>query len=399
MKSLLNQYSAQVLSFNLEGTEAPSPLQSYIAQKHCERHLNIVESSGKENIILFGLGDTELASLLARERHTQTRIIICELYPSRISSNMEKVTEILANADVHLICDSSLWAHLLLLEGEGFSADNSQLVLNPGLTGSERENLRNLQRLVSGISRTSLPKKSPDKSNEIQPPPSLTAAAILSPDEPELDKFIDSLPLWIDELAIVWDCPPSRQIPEIKTKILKKQVSRPLEGDFSAQRNLMLSLCEGDWIIYLDADELMSKQSWASVRNTISYAEIDAVYLPRKTFYPDEKHCRMGYGLWPDLQLRLFRNTPKLSFERPIHEKLGGFAKPAIFTGAEILHITHLLKSREDIDHKLSGFDRASGGKINHHFGRELPSLPCNLLPGPEILGDRLLRIPAGHGC
>lgn len=398
MNSLLNQYSAQVLAFNLEGIEAPSPLQNYVAQKHCERHLNIVESSGKENIILFGLGNTELVSLLARERHTQTRIIICELYPSRISTNMEKMTSILANTNVHLICDNSLWAHLLLLEGEGFSADNSHLVLNPALTGNEREKLRNLQRLVSGIRRTSLLKKSPEKSSEMQPSPTLTAAAILNPDEPELDKFIDNLPLWIDELVIVWDCTTTTQAPEIKTQITTKQISRPLRKDFSAQRNLMLSLCEGDWIIYLDADELMSKQSWASLRNIISSTDIDAVYLPRKTFYPDKKHCRMGYGLWPDLQLRLFRNSPKLSFERPIHEKLTGFAMPAIFTGAEILHITHLLKSREAVDRKLSGFNHASDGKINHRFGRELPSLPCNLLPGPESLGDRLLRLPAGQG-
>lgn len=389
MISSLNQYSMQVLSFSLEGTGKTSPLAEFDTEKQCIRHLKLASLSDKKNIIVFGLADAKLVRKLKRVIPANIELIVCELSPSRIRAEQGLLTDLLSGDNTSLICDTSIWAQFLLLNQNKISAKNSHLILNPALTAKEKEIHQRLQKLVSGVTTVPLA----DRSSET---PELTAAAILSPEEPKLDEFIDNFPTWIKELVLIWDCQNISQAPKIKTQIKVRQAARPLEKNFSMQRNKMLELSTGKWVIYLDADERFSKQSWENIRKTIRTTEVDAIYLPRKTFYPDEKNCRIGYGLWPDLQLRLFRNSGQLVFKRPIHELLTGFNKAAISTGAEILHRTHLLKDREAIEKKLSIFDGASGDRITHHFGQELPSLPCEMLSGPENNKDCLLILPDG---
>ncbi len=155
----------------------------------------------------------------------------------------------------------------------------------------------------------------------------------------------------------------------------------------------MLENCSGEWIIYLDADERMNSESWNKMRLMTGFGGCNGWYLPRMTFYPDQNHCRIGYGLWPDLQLRLFKNTPNLKFINKIHEQIVGMeGSPGVLPHCPIQHLTHLLKSRGKIESKLKSFNSSTGDRFSHRLGKDYPHIPNELLtPRQGVKLDGLL--------
>lgn len=381
----VNEYSKQVLSFQLKDCDKTSPVAKSDISKNVKRQINLIRQARKKNIIIFGTADFKFIDLFLNHIPDDFTVVICELSPARMRED-NRFANLTQNSKLKIICDTSLWAHLMILESNNFLTTNSHLILNPSLISGEKDNHRRLQQLISGVARIQLP----EEGNS----PSLSLAAIISPYEPEIDKFIDNFPDWINEVVLIWDCKDLSEIPEIKSQHNIKNFARSLNSDFSNQRNFMLKQCTGDWILYLDADERLSNQSWENIKKTISTHDVDAVYLPRITFFPDIDHCRMGYGLWPDFQLRLFKKSDFLVFENPIHEVIKGYKKPAILTYTNILHKTHLLKKRESIEKKLAVFNEASGQKIRHDFKQDLPNMPFEMLSGGDGTSAEFLILP-----
>ena len=94
------------------------------------------------------------------------------------------------------------------------------------------------------------------------------------------------------------------------------------------------------------------------------------------TFYPDENSCKVGFGLWPDLQLRLFRNRESVRFENPIHEKLTGVeGRVALALDAPILHYSRLRKTPETLTAKLKRFDTVGNKHVQHLLNEDYPNL------------------------
>ncbi|WP_421901192.1 glycosyltransferase [Maridesulfovibrio sp.] len=375
MSHPFNKYSEQILSYQLSGQEQETlRVLPSTPEETADKHLRFAARRNAETIILFGAGDGLLGKALAENKTTGQELLICDLYPEYIrllkQNGFDKVQE-----DCTLLTDSSIWAILLLLIQNGYTATDSHLILNPGLDGKSKKRHQELQKLFSGSKEITTP---------VQPlPRKISAAAILSPDEPELENFITNFPDWINEIILVWDCEESVPVPILqefhRAEIIN--IRHPLDADFSAQRNRMLENCSGEWIIYLDADERLDPKCWDEIRLMTSCRECDGWYLPRMTFYPDQDHCRIGYGLWPDLQLRFFKNNPNLKFVNKIHEQLTGLqGVSGILPNCPIQHLTHLLKSREKIESKLKNFNRSTGGHFSHRLGSEFPHITNKLL-------------------
>ena len=232
--------------------------------------------------------------------------------------------------------------------------------------------------------------------------PRISAAAILRPDEPGLDGFFAQFPSWLCELAVVWDGPDAspqdlsaQAAPAhgLAPNVPLRQTVRPLDNDFAAQRNAMLGLCTGDWVFYLDGDERLVPEHWEVLRGLAGGAESGEVvgyHLPRLAFYPDMDHCMAGLGLWPDLQLRLFRRAPGLRFQGAAHERLEGLAGPtAALCALPILHYSHVRKDGGQWKRKLELYDRALGALGPHRGAPAQRGLPPS--------GDGLLRDPHGR--
>ncbi len=378
MKHAFDIYSEQTLSFKLAGQKQSDDFSlDCDIEFFAKKHLNFAKKANASALILFGAGDGNFAEHIAALKPQELNLIICELYPEDIRKFQQQYLFLHTASNTHLLVDTSIWAHLLLLLQYGFTSTTSHLVLNPSIKGESKKNHQNIQKLFSGCKTI----QTPDNNENLKI--KISAGAILSTDEPDLDSFISSFPIWLEELVLVWDCSDAEEIPLIScdTGLKIVNICHRLNNDFGAQRNIMSDSCKGDWIIYLDADERFPEKQWDQLKKIASYKDCDGWYFPRMTLYPDEEHCRMGYGLWPDLQLRFFRKTAETKFINKIHEQLTGLkGQTGLLPEAPIKHITHLLKNRTEIEKKLAAFNNVAAGRFLHNFGTELPRVENSIL-------------------
>lgn len=99
---------------------------------------------------------------------------------------------------------------------------------------------------------------------------------------------------------------------------------RPLVGDFAAQRNFGVSLCRGEWIFELDADEIPSAPLLAGLRQIAADADgsqVDVVGVARLNFHDGVLQPGPGAdGL--DYQYRLHRRH--CVWHGRVHEEVVG---------------------------------------------------------------------------
>lgn len=387
-------YTTEVLSFSWKN-ETPGKTALPVKGDHeraVERTLQIIGKKSARNLVVFGLGAGQFITELEKRLPLEVDMYVCELDTDKAKAlrQSEELAWWSDKSRCSLIADTSPWAHLYLLSMQGVEAENTCLVLNPETSSEENEPLKQLQRIFHQV-RNKNAFNSPLLNHVATQAPSLAAAAILSPDEPDLDRFFGQFPAWLEELVIIWD---SEDVPDIDIliSIPVRQSARPLGNDFSAQRNAMLKACDADWIIYLDGDETLSDDLWDLFPGLL-LAKVSACYLPRTTFFPDETRVRIGLGLWPDLQLRLFKNAPGLKFENSVHERLTGVQGPvALLLDGSIRHWSHLDKKPEQLKKKLALFDQAGKGAISHTLSSDYPNLPLEYFPDPNSMAG-VLRI------
>ncbi|MBG3878295.1 hypothetical protein FVW20_15075, partial [Desulfovibrio oxamicus] len=299
--------------------------------------------------------------------------------------------------------DTSPWALLLLLRATGVTPETATLFPNPFLPDAETGALRRWRRLFAGCVPVALPDALPDAHHDALPDahhdagdgahevaphhPSLGVGAILHPAEPDLPAFFAQIPGWVREVAVVWDGAPPAFDPVPLCPVPLHQAVRPLGGDFSAQRNAMLGLLSTEWCLYLDADERLSPRTWALLPRLMAVPGTGAWLLPRATAYPDADHLRVGYGLWPDVQLRLFRLMPGVCFRGAVHERVVGVhGHTCLLADAWIDHLSWTAKDRDALTERLRVFNAAGTGQAApsppgglHRLSKEYPALPRRL--------------------
>ena len=266
-------------------------------QKNLDHVLRRLERSGRENILLLGLGSGCLARDLSKTLPPDTGFTLCELDPAHVRRCIVNTPDYLQwwspQSAYQLLVDLSPWALLLLLSCAGPSAPQTLAMLNPEL---ENEQKRNQLRLLQRLFVTAVPWR-PDRQFS-GPTPSVSAAAILHPGEPDLKGFFQQFPLWLKELVLVWD---AAEIPEgmesqIPDGLEVKQIARPLDLDFAAQRNVMRQNCSSEWILYLDADERLAPATCGNVAQPPGGGQSGRVFLSayHLSSGPGALHGRVG---------------------------------------------------------------------------------------------------------
>lgn len=397
LNALFAAYSSAVLSFSMEAEQggyatvparfdANGPLARQIVRAgHC---------------VLLGVGRGEFARELAGSLPPGAGFTVCETDGGQARS---------FGQGLPLLADASPVALAFTLISAGLTRPSAVCVLNPEVSDeASLARLKTVQRLHAAYAPLALAAPpgvsggvcadgppgtvAHSPGGECQPafPGSgqrLSVAAILHPDEPGLPEFFAALPQTAFEAVVIWDAPSPPQSPP-PCPIPVRHLAHPLQNDFAAQRNRMLAACQGDWVLYLDGDERLNPALSALLPALTAQEHCTAFAFPRLGIGPSG--VKIGWGLWPDLQLRLFRTGPRVRFVRPVHERLEGLAGPTgLVCGGFIRHLSDVLKDREALARKHALFDAAGGSSGLHRQNREYPVLPeaffAALTPGPEV--------------
>lgn len=161
--------------------------------------------------------------------------------------------------------------------------------------------------------------------------PGLSVSMIVRNEAPRLPGFLDALADLADEICIT-DTGSDDGTPEIAEARGCMVRHFPWCGDFAAARNAALQPCTGQWVLSLDADEIIAPEDHGAVRALTQgprdrcYRFVTRNYTNETTaigfvWSPDETLHTAGFPGWfPSGKVRLFPNVPGIAFEGAVHE-------------------------------------------------------------------------------
>ena len=393
-------YSAEVLAWRLGGGQtAPLP-PAAAPEATAARVARVLRAlAGRRRIALLGLGNGDLAAALAAALPADTRLDVVCLAPetARESLAVGRLPWLSPNSPAQLVADASVQAACHLLWAKGLAPDNTLVTVNPEpAEAGEAKNLALVRRLLTA--GRLLPDPDPRPTS-----PSLPTLALLArAGEPALGEFFEAARGLASRAVIVWD---AAEVPPVakaaaRLNIPVRHLARPLAGDFAAQRNACLDACPPGWVLSLDPDERPGPGLAAAAARIMACPEAGAAYFPRLTLYPAPSRAKVGHGLWPDWQLRLFRTdaTPGPRYVRPLHERLEGHPGNAVLAlDAPILHHNRLLADAAGVADKLEAFSQVAGA-ARHRLSVDYPTLPLDFFAplAPNGGPSRCLLLPPG---
>ena len=112
--------------------------------------------------------------------------------------------------------------------------------------------------------------------------------------------------------------------------------SAEFQGHFADWKNKLTSLCKGNYIFQIDADEYPNELLISHLPDLLELNPDNEVYLVPRVNTVDgltQEHINKwgwhvmanGWINWPDYQWRIWKNTPEIKWVNKVHERLDGF--------------------------------------------------------------------------
>ena len=113
------------------------------------------------------------------------------------------------------------------------------------------------------------------------------------------------------------------------------------DGHFANMKNHLKSLCTGDWIFQIDADELPHESLITNLKALLELNPTTELFLvPRVNTVSGltQEHVNKwrwgvnekGWVNWPDYQTRIIQNSPKIQWKSKVHEVITGVSTKAL---------------------------------------------------------------------
>jgi len=164
---------------------------------------------------------------------------------------------------------------------------------------------------------------------------SLSVGIITFNSEKFLEKVLNSVKNIADEVVIL-DSGSKDATVEIAKSFGAKVYFREFDN-FVNQKNHLLSLCKGEWVLFIDDDEVVSEELAKSIKEGIKLPDYDGFYVNVLTNYLGKwiKHT-----WYPDWHLRLARRNKCRWTGKGVHEKLVVNGKTGKLKG-DLLHYSY----------------------------------------------------------
>lgn len=167
---------------------------------------------------------------------------------------------------------------------------------------------------------------------------------------------------WADEI-IVLDSGSQDATVEICRKFTQKvYFSEDWQG-FGVQKNRVLAYAQGEWVLSLDADEVVPKQLQIEIQQAIQQTEYTAFKLSRSSRFMGRWMQHSGWR--PDYVTRLFRRDSAEFSDDLVHEKLEVLQGKLGTLDTPLLHYTY-----DNIEQLLEKTNRYSTASAVMHYAR-----------------------------
>lgn len=162
---------------------------------------------------------------------------------------------------------------------------------------------------------------------------SVSICMIVKNEVHDLAAALDSVRGLVDEFVVV-DTGSKDRTRDVARIFGARLFEFPWSGSFAEARNYSLAQAAGDWILVLDADEVLAPDDITPLSDLIKRSERVAYSFTTRNYtgemarrgwvancgeYPDQER---GCGWTPSDKVRLFPNLPTLRFEGAVHELL-----------------------------------------------------------------------------
>lgn len=126
---------------------------------------------------------------------------------------------------------------------------------------------------------------------------------------------------------------------------------------FASAANFIISKTLMDWILIIDADEIIDNPS--GLYELQRHQEINAWSLPRRKWlkYPE---LREEYEAYPDWQPKFFRNIPENRFSGEMHVRFCGAPPRKAYRGPHIEHLQYQYRTEEKTRQRIDIYEKLS---------------------------------------
>lgn len=166
---------------------------------------------------------------------------------------------------------------------------------------------------------------------------------------------------WADEIIVVDDNSTDETVELVKRRGAKAY-AHALGGDFATQRNFGLTKARGEWVLFVDSDEIVSPALAQEIKTRTKDPGIAGYYIARNDILWGKTlaHGEVG-GIW---LLRLAKKDAG-GWVRPVHEVWEIAGNTGVLTHP-LLHSPH-----PDVAQFLSDIDRYSTINANYFYAQQ----------------------------
>ncbi|MGH7866972.1 MAG: glycosyltransferase [Candidatus Dormibacteraceae bacterium] len=156
----------------------------------------------------------------------------------------------------------------------------------------------------------------------------LSLTMIARDEESTLGRVLAQVSPFCDEMIVV-DTGSRDRTRQVAQEAGARVIDFVWIDDFAAARNVSLNACQGDWVLWMDADDVVAPEVQAAIsaaKREILTDNLDAITAPYRYFAEETGECTLSFH-----RERLVRRVPELHWVGAVHEAL---AVP----GTRILH-------------------------------------------------------------
>lgn len=201
----------------------------------------------------------------------------------------------------------------------------------------------------------------------------MTTAVILTHNDEDIIKRCLASLAWCKEMVVVDDESTDGTV-ELAKKLGAQVFSRKLNGDFAGQRNFGLNKVRGEWVLFVDSDEVVSPELAQETQGV--HGEYAGYYLKRKDYFLGKW---LTHGETANVKLLRLARKDAGKWVRPVHEiwdvkgNVGELVHP-------LLHYPH-----PNVAQFLDEINRYSSVRASYLYSKGVRSAWWHIIAYPKI--------------